>query len=664
LEALRLFIYVLILIISLVNLINYSTRKSRSKKAAASELSEMRPHRSITPEEIQALGKLHKKEIPLGSEVYRITGPYSSHSLESRNGSVTTHYIAQFEVTMDPLMTKSLLEENSAEVVFLPKNKGALILTMNDKYNAVKESQIRSQLSEAGTAGESAFKNVNTGEASFQKGIRSVTEEERSYLDSDLRILPALGIFLSLLALTFIPGIWAIAAGSVLLLLSLVAEFLPRNPLARYKFKKNIVTVRGKLNNGGIADSVHYELDRFSLVFPRWWQKAIPVDKEVSIEAYPLDKNFSQLKVLSVNSGLSIQMDSMKMSLASHKRFYIFLIIIVINLFFFLSAGEGLSGLNRLYRFYYTRSLQQEFGSLEEISNYDFKEGQEVFFSGIKTIPYCEVDAQGYVRIGADLLVDESHEISLNFDGIDKRLENLEAFQITEDMIGFAAFKASSTAEYYDFLINSMDLANELTIKDFDRAFPGNDEFDFLLKMAEYFFSEEDIPDDPKMDEMTADDITRAVSKFIEKELDILNTMIGRAMAAAIPEMEEELVVNSRDESTMSFSLQLDELTTFTKSRNYLSQSKIEYNSRLGARTSLQKMKSYYSRLNHPVEIAGIVLFHNPTEGLYPDLEIAYNQNYSDINMEYRGAATGVLIILLLVLSVIMIFVGLRDKKE
>ncbi|MBB6481632.1 hypothetical protein [Spirochaeta isovalerica] len=661
-ESLRIILFLFITVLSLYNLITYLYKKNKLNKAAEISLKEMQPVREISSEESIALKNLYGKEISPGSPVFEISGPYSASVIRTNGSSVTTHFIGNFEVTADGELAKNFQEENTGEIVFHKKKRAAYILKLNGIYNCLKESELKSFL-KSGTETDSPLSgSMETDEGSIRFGNRELTVEEKTYLNRDMRILPSLGAFLSLLALIFIPSIIAALPGSLMLLFSLILLFSPRAPFSSRLFGKKLMTLKGMVENQGTDNYPRYYMGRFELIFPSWWKSSVQPGKIASVEAYPMDKGLHHLKVLSLDSITSIQRDSMSRSFASYSRFYLLSVLILIDIILFLTAGDGVDKIENLYRYYATSGLQKEFDSFEEIASYDFSTGQEVEFTNVKTFPASRYGEDGSIWINGKRLAGAQEEIVLDLQMVESRLGELISFQKTSEMINLSAFRANSNEEYYNFLLMYLTIAENRSFADFEDVFHDNEEFSFLQRMVDYFFHDVEASPDPEMEALSAEDITGAIDSFLTREQAILNDLTGRAMKKAEPDVES-FTLNLFNFDSVDFNLRPQDLMVFSKSNDYFSNNDIQYYDTVPAVAKLSQLKAYYENNNRPVAVSGIVESFNRSDDTGSFLDIYPERNYSDMSREHIAAGTGLILLLLFLASFMMIVTGIMKRR-
>ncbi|MBI9099904.1 MAG: hypothetical protein JEY91_15595, partial [Spirochaetaceae bacterium] len=663
-NELRIILYLIIFVVSLYNLITFYSRKKKVRKLADKEKEGMISSRSLTEEESQALKVLHKISLPAGTPVYVLNDSYSSESISIKGGSVTTHYIGAFHLLWDEIFPQYLQETNMVEIVFTDKNKGCLIVSMNERYSAVKEAEIRNKLSHSQLENRNTNKfttstlheatmAVDTGDALFRI-TRKASEEEKRFLSSDLRFSACLGVFAGLLLLTLAPSKTISIPGLIVLIPSLVLLFIRVNPLGKNRFRENLVSIKGVLKSKGHESLNEYFIDRFKLEFPPRWGSDIPLDREVTVEGYPLGKELSSIKVLSINTGRSVQMDELKSPSKKYSRFVLMVVFLIINLIIQFSTNGGIKNVERLITYLSTRNLQKTFHSFDEIRDYNFVRGQEVSFLDQKIVPRFVVNENGFVSAMGNLLVPEETPINFKIDDVENRLASLISLQLTEEIFSMTAFRSADTTEYYDFLISYSELINGKLLSDFSVIFNDNSHYRELIKMSDFLFSEDDSETD-----ITSNDIVSLLNDFFSRETEILNNMISDALKNTIS-AKEAIAISTTEYHDDLYSLRTADLMAFNRDSSYLSDNTLKYISPLYGETTLANLYSYMSSCSQLVDLQGIIRGEMDKNDTIPRIGISYEDSYSDLKNLYIKS---ILIIISILLLIVFLYKSISAYK-
>jgi hypothetical protein len=651
-------LYLIILIISGINLFRFQTNKKRLKKEELKQRDHMRPVRSLTTEESDALSVLHKTVIPSGAQVYQIKGNYRSSTMTMRSSEITAHYIDTFQLAWDPLFENFLLPENDVEVVFPSNNKEGLIITMNNKYNVVKEAKIRRALSEDDSHGNVGISTQN--DTTFKK-TRKLSDEEKRYLDSDLRLIVNLAIFTMILIITLAPMGW-ISYISAALLIPLLFHLLKNEYFLKNKnLDRNVITVSGILSRKEApgSDKYDYSIDRFNLKFPPDWALNIRAGESLTIEGYALNKNSTTLSVLTLNYIQSVDRKEKDFPTVKAGKFIVLSAFLFLNLILFFTFAHGEEILSRTVFYTLTKNQPSDFTDYNEIEQFQFKEGQEIRFSNQRIYPMYLLQDKGWAIHEGNILLGNKENLVLDLSPVLERINNLKSLQLTEEMIYIAAQLTRDNLEFYSFLVKNTPLMNGLKITDHTPDFKDNQSFGRLRDVGELLLSETE-----NDTELYAEDISDAYNYFFYYEQEILNKMIGKILSGALLNAKGIQINNPRDEY-----LQIDikdrDLTVFYRKTSYTSENPFIYREDVPAESFLNSLNKQFLSYNEKTELTGILNSIKRVESSNREFLIRYNDQYTHIEELYFRTAVFLLILGLFLFFLYKTVTGIyRNKVE
>lgn len=610
----RLVIYVIILTVSLIRAVSFYSQKKEKKQASTLRFQDLTPHREVSDKEREGILSLYKRSVPPGEKVYSIEGAYSASVLQVKGSTTETiHSIDDMVVEMDSTMTSYLAEVNRAEIIAPQGKKGALVLRLNENYSLVNESESRKILS-------SDSSSALPGAGSFHKG-REISQAELDYLSLDMRILPALLAFVTLILGVFPlpPMVQQISA--VICALSLILIFIPQAhyPLRRKK-GSSLISLSGKVERRA---GVLY-VDRFNLILPPSWEKVVSEGQQVSLEGYPVDKLANQLKVTSLNGMYTIEKEMAHSRPPKRGRYILLSCLLAINLMVFLVGGDISKKIENAKNYYTTREMQKEFSHYDEIKDYPFAKGQEVILKD--QLAYVMPDSN-YYGDARFLLSPTNDPIPLSFNEIYTIVENLKAIQQTEDMIYLASYFLSDN--YYgqlSFLLGHTGDEKGETLADFAPIYGDLVSFQIMVELVECYdlISQDDWVEGPipypagghlkealygqELNQDRLIDYTyRLLKAFVEDQANLINEKLE-----VIPTMIERgnyLVISTSNhyDELLDLDQDVNDFLLYAPSSGYSNDQTLDYQKELRGEVKLRELEEYLKAPYRTITLEGIV---------------------------------------------------------
>lgn len=464
-----------------------------SKKEKFSDLSSkyvdaLEDVRLLTGLEITAIYEIYGIRVAPGDRVKHISGKYSHHTLINRRGQIKDRYISIGDVLLYPdnHLLSYIRENNEADIVDLGPEYGVAVISMNNIYTIMEETCLRTVLQE-----EISYTMTGNNEYGTS-GIkildyRKLLEKERSWLFSDYR---SSLVFLSvLLAAGSVMSLgWVIQSALILSsLLLFIFKVLPSNKTKlQAENDKKLVHISGLL----VKCDNKIRMGRFYLQFPRYLVDKLPTSHEVTIEAYPLDDNWNELKVLSLDSEYTLRRGYKKQNTVNHDRFKLFSLLTIAAVLVLLFSTDIYNEASHVFHFHTTKNKQSDFSDFHQLKQYDLAIGQPV---NLKEIPsLLKLDGGFY-------LFDEPIPSAIELRKTRTLIENINELQKTPEMVDFfASISFLNSEEYHKFKsLNSNMNGKYSSISEIKEYFDHSPSFQVIYEITEIIKS---LPEKVKAD--------------------------------------------------------------------------------------------------------------------------------------------------------------------
>lgn len=428
---------------------NYFYRKRKESESSSSKyLDSLDNKRCLTEQEIFAINEMFSMRIDPNRPVKQISGTYSRETLVNRKGRIKDKYETLGKAYLNPEnnMIPYVNERNKAEVVDLGSIDGVVVITMNDRYSITDEISVRRALKE-----EASYISENDIKSSSYRirGFREPLEMEKFWLFPDYRILWIVLCVSISTGSFFIPSL---SIRIVSILLSMLIFFLKILPSNRARFdsiyNKKLIEISGEIKKGinGIT------IGRFYLQFPKHHRDQLEMGNNVTVEAYPLDDNYSELKVLALNTKCVFHDRFKKRHNQNSDRFRVFAIFIVASIVILIPTADVFFKSKVVLNNISTSNTKQYFYNLEDLQESSLSAGQNIV---LKNIPYKIKLDEGYY------LFDNSFTNSEIFTGTRTLIDNIDILQKTPEMIEYFAWTLFHDRESYDSFKSQYSRLNE-----------------------------------------------------------------------------------------------------------------------------------------------------------------------------------------------------------
>ncbi len=678
-NEIRIFLYLLIFVISVVNMIRFYTRKSKQKDLSQTVSSRLKSDRTLTAEEASALEYLYKTPFKAGMPIQKVSGEVERNELTVGGGTADAVLtIGRVMIFPQEWLFPHLEEINEAEIVDFGHKKGAAVLSLNSRFNAVHETGVPKALEEG-----KSYTKKSDGEV---KGFeitpgRELTPEEEYYVRKDRRILPAILFAVLLAASVIIPDLTAKALAAAAALALLLLVMLPSSPrsIGRKKLR-NLINISGTLEK--VNDSLI--IGRHNILLPEGWEKRVTPGQRITAEAFPEDKTGIQLRVMSLNGIYSLKRELAKEPVRKNDRFLSMAICSGLALILMLFAGDIVNKGVQTVRYGTTRSMTSAFDSLESLREYPLKEGQELNLSGLTWIP-----APG--MYSAVYLMDPETPALTEIPDAAERIRILDEVQMTEEMFMLAAIAFSDDMWIYDFYdeyyplsydqyLPSMDLFGEYysESRGYQLLRELMDAYDALPEEAEtsdsFTLSEDSllykemsygmIREDFQVSELV-EMIPQLLRAFIEEQTDLVNTAVETAFTNYLKESGALYYESGQEIPGMEdyFQLRLDtnDLRKFNLSRGYgFNSAEVYMNENPG-----EKLRENLAGLSvkNSSSFSGVIWMQG-TDGLGTPAIYCQKSDYGNIPRYIADLVLLLLGLLVLAWSIISLVTGKKTKKD
>lgn len=495
-EEIGLILYVIVALVSIISLVRYGVRTSRLKKIGKSVLNSITPHRTLTKSELESIKLKYKrgiKTLTADSKVFQVRGRYVCQEITYRHNTTRTHFLSGIEFLWQLGFKYILQEENVAEIVLNDKGK-AIILTLNSDYvidRGSKETDV--------TIEEEKVSN----EASFI--TRELDSTEESYLNRSSRVLFALVIAISLFLFT-IGGeesstVFHIFAISIFLI-GAIFYLIPWKNRIRGSVKLLEITGEIKRING------NYLIGQFPVSIDKSYnpEEGSTVTAQVYCHSKEMDIN-----TLLKDENWSISNIYQFSGYKNRSKYIVLAVVLSLGLLINLLNGNIPGFIQKTINYSNTYKLQENFTSLEEIGNYDFKDGQNVNFSNIKIFRNP--------GDGSTYLLSDDYRFTLGSKEVLDRIAALRYIQYSELFLNlFVLEEDLSSVSGYSIALLSLAYENELSLYDFDTLYRDNEAYNYLNSFWKSFLAGGE-----QGDYWT---LINNYNDFILKEIEYINSLI------------------------------------------------------------------------------------------------------------------------------------------
>ncbi|MDC7240353.1 MAG: hypothetical protein PQJ50_08330, partial [Spirochaetales bacterium] len=553
-----------------------------------------------------------------GTPVHIVEGSAVTNTLEVRGGTAET-VMTLGDVIVEPKewLTPHLAENNRAEIIDYGHKKGAAVLSLNGRFNAVEGSSVRQALAE----GKSYRKKSSDDEKGFELTPgRELSPEEVYYLNSDYRVLPSILAALAVTAaIAFPQPALKAAAAAAAVLISLVF-ILPGPPrFARKKKMKKAVNISGILEK----DGEDYSIARHTLTFPAGWEKKVIPGQRITAEGYPVDEGGTLVRIIGLSGLYSLKRDLAKAPVKKGDRFLPLWISLAAALFFSLiPLGDMPYKLQQITRYLTTKNMPSDFD--EVVTDTPFKIGQTLNFHGVPWIPVPDDSSSVYLLGSGDAeLPDFSPALEL--------VDLIDRVQMTDEFFFLSAMAYSDRMGIYEFYTSfyPFSLDRELPyMEEYEDEFQDSSAFALV---REYVQVIEDLPEDFNVDDSfefpaggalkeyfgnsspTVENLIRRASrvrsKFLEEQLAAVNDIIDSAFTGYLEERGALSYENwDKYETTTSYKVRMDvsDISKFNVSSYGFSGSNVQMAEEPGVAASLETAMEVLSKTS-PRDFSGVI---------------------------------------------------------
>ncbi|WP_028973994.1 hypothetical protein [Spirochaeta cellobiosiphila] len=504
--AIQLILYIIVLVVSLISMISFYSAKSKSKKVSKEVIKNIQPLRSLSQEEAEAVNKIYQVSIQAGVPVYAIQGEYYSTSLSvNHQKSDEIHTIGGVHVQKLKNIEKMVGIDNHAEIIELGNKKGALIISLNESFNVVKEELLQQALNST----DSTYREQSTASDIEVGQTREPSEEEIKWLNSDYRVLGNMLSIAFLFASLLVPNIQMamglFAIGLILFALLIIpAAYKLFN---HKKYSQKLIRVRGPLN---IQDN-SYSINRFLLELPKPWKEHLQKDQIIEVEGFPMDVSKEQLKVVTIDQIQRITRNEKLLKSNDKNKYLLFSILATVMLLLSIPFTNVPFQVEQINNYQRTRSLQSKFETVEELQNYDIQKGQMIEISSLKTLP--NVATLVNFNYGYPVMDENKVRTYPDFNVIKEELRRIEELQETSDFLNLYLLTITDASDYYSFLLTHYKENTENSIEDYLPYYETSEKFQIIRDVVQVLNT---LDDDATADDILVFPETGYLKKYFE----------------------------------------------------------------------------------------------------------------------------------------------------
>jgi len=670
----KLFLYVIFLIVSIINLIVFYTKKNKAKNTTKKNLSGLQSHRALTYEEAQAINELHKCNITAGIPVYTLSGNYEKTEI-TVNHSSTEAIHTMNGILIQPCkgLEKLLETANEIEISVLDNKKGAIVVSVNKQSSIVNEFE-REKALKNGSSYNSKTPEGNS--FSITKG-RVLREEEYNYIKNDARVFVNIGIF-ALFIISFFVTNYYVSVALVAIAIFIFAKFyIPKNIRNFDTSKADCMTIlSGKL----LIEGNYYVMDRYNLIFPKQSKSRLKNGDTIEIGG-KFKRNKTQFKVLTLNNQSIIPEQGKK------DRFILTAsIAVALIVFILIPFGNILKKIEHTIYYQKTKNLQVVYNNYDELKSASLQKGQYIELKNFLIVPS---DIDSYY---SNQIIFSNDKTKPDFSALVEYLTKLRQLQETEEFLNLFSFSLESDLDWYYFESTFHQNKNTNSIQEYKEFFSETNLLEIISETSQV------------LDEITNTDTYETpirypsegnLKKYLEGKFNYSNTLgffvesiekiyleFLNEQADYIQKIHNNIETNTyktRDQivfycdnrdpfmesiSYNPYSLTRNSVALFKKSKNY--QSPIIKLNTLSAESDLV---NYINQLDSRFTITdkpkGIVKdFQVDDKGKLTNVSLNVNKDYSDIPNNLKDILIFTLILVFMLYAVCMWLYPIKKETD